>query len=218
MKRVAAALLVVNLLVALWFMLRPSGMEADNHGDDLLRMVSEVPDLPVRSDATCLFVGPVREGRVVRDMRNLHSGWQEINRLVPGQVRYRVYVASGVMPVELSVAPEGPDLLSVVRMSLQETGLEDVESYLMGEGELAGSVSLGLFAELNNAQRLLLRLQDNGIEAEMAQEPLLQEQSWLAELASKVSPRVLSAMENLLLTRPEMRIEQNLCEMFALRE
>lgn len=218
MRRIAGLLLFINLLLALWFLLRPSS-PGDGVGDeDRLRMVNEVSGLRVRPDADCLFIGPVREGRVVRDIRNLHSGWQEINRLVPGQVRYRIYISESTIPDELPGVAGETDFLSVVRVALEEAELGDVESYLMGEGEFAGSVSLGLFAELSNAQRLLGRLRESGIEAEMAQDPLLQEQQWLAELASNVPPRALSAMENLLLARPEMRIEENLCEMFALRE
>lgn len=218
MRRIAGLLLLINLLLALWFLLRPSSPGDDVGDEDRLRMVSEVSGLQVRPDADCLFIGPVREGRVVRDIRNLHSGWQEINRLVPGQVRYRIYISESTIPDELPGVAGETDFLSVVRMALEEAELGDVESYLMGEGEFAGSVSLGLFAELSNAQRLLGRLRESGIEAEMAQDPLLQEQQWLAELASNVPPRALSAMENLLLARPEMRIEENLCEMFALRE
>jgi len=218
MRRGAALLLVINLLLALWFLLRPSTPGDDVSDENRLHMVSEVSGLQIRPDANCLFVGPVREGRVVRDIRNLHSGWQEINRLVPGAVRYRVFISENAMPAELPGDAGESDLLSAVRLALEEASLGDVESYLMTEGEFAGSVSLGLFAELNNAERLLGRLQEGDIEAEMGRDPLLEEQPWLAELASNVPPRALSAMENLLLTRPEMRIEENLCEMFALRE
>lgn len=218
MRRVALALVVVNLLFALWFLLRPSGGQVGERDEPRLLAVSEVPGLKVRPDASCLFVGPVTEARVVRDLQNLHAGWQEINRVVPGELRYRVYVRGDDESSGVAAPAEGQALLAVVRSSLQEVGLEDVESYLMGDGEFAGFVSLGLFAEQDNAQRLLSRLQENGVGAELAQDPQLLGQSWLVELSSNVPSRVLSAMENLILTRPDMRIEENLCEMFALRE
>jgi len=215
MKWLAGLLLVANALVVLWFVLRPDGAGGELSAEEPLLMVSEVAGLQVRADAQCLFVGPVREARLVRDVRNLHSGWREVVRLVPGEVRYRVYALPGDAVDE---AREGQSLLVGVRGLLQESGLDDVESYQMVDGELAGAVSFGLFAEQENAQRLLVRLNENGIAAEMREDPRLIEQPWLGELASNVPPRALSAMENLLLTRPEINIEQNLCEMFALRE
>ncbi|GFZ77862.1 hypothetical protein GCM10011403_21000 [Pseudohongiella nitratireducens] len=215
MKSLAGLLLVGNLLLALWFVLRPGAPQESAAGS--LDTVGEVADLSVRPDAACLFVGPVQEERLVRDIRNIHSGWQMVTRSVPGEIRYRVYV----MPVSVvaeAQESEADGLLAGVREMLQESGLDDVESYQMLNGQLAGAVSFGLFAERENAQRLLVRLIESGIEAQMTEEPRLNEQSWLAELASEVPSRALSAMENLLLTRPEMNIEQNLCEMFALRE
>lgn len=214
MRRLLLVLLAVNVLLAVWFVLRPvQDREAVEVGERLM-LVGESRELLVRPDASCLFVGPVQEERLLRDLRNLHPGWQDVVRSVPEQVRYRVYVAEDAFPTE-----QGADGgVSAVRRALQQAGLEDVESYQMVGGEFHGAVSFGLFAGLDNARRLLERLQESGIAAAMIEEPLFEEQRWLVELASNVPARALLAMENLLLTRPEMNIEQNLCEMFALRE
>lgn len=217
MKQVVGVLLAVNALMAIWFVLRPSMMrEVSGVGGELV-LVSEATALQVREDAACLFVGPVSEDRLVSDLKNLHGGWKEIVRSVPGEIRHRVYVTESEMPA----APEDSadiGLLASVRTRLQDAALEDVESYQMVGGEFDGAVSFGLFAEQNNAQRLRERLQGSGVPALIAEEALYEEVAWLAELASNVPARALSAMENLLLTRPEMNIEENLCEMFALRE
>lgn len=217
MRRVVGVLLAINALMAIWFVLRPSVMREVSGVEGKLVLVSEAQALQVRADAACLFVGPVSEDRLVRDLENLHDGWQEVVRSVPGEIRHRVYVTEN----ELPATPEdgaGIGLLAAVRTGLQDAALEDVESYQMVGGEFDGAVSFGLFAEQNNAQRLLERLQGNGIPALIVEEALYEEVVWLAELASNVPARALSAMENLLLTRPEMNIEENLCEMFALRE
>jgi hypothetical protein len=121
-------------------------------------------------EPSCWRLGPLGEAayREVRAVLNVSGiDWQVNTELVGQQPKYRVYLPTSDVPAE-------------VRRISQELKSKGIDNFRITEGELAGSLSLGLFVSQELAQRLVNAAQAAGHSALILQIERGHLQYWFA--------------------------------------
>jgi hypothetical protein len=212
MRRAVVWLLAINLLVLLWHVVRPqSGRVAPLPvaGGDLT-LLSELSGEQLQSRERCWLVGPL-----VPDARTalgevwptIESGRWLVRELGIGQqLLHRVYIE----PPD-SVA--GSVFLSELSAAIEEANY-DIDSYLVAEGTLADSISLGLFADATNAARVHAQLELLGYEPITAAESRSVRRDWLQlwylDLEEQARQLLVARFDAMALA-----VTENLCETIA---
>lgn len=207
-------LLAVNLLAALWFLLRTDVhlQTAVDSSDASLTLVQDMsPPRTVVTPALCYILGDFdSEEEAVAAI----DGTSLTYKLIVQQVAMEELARYRVRSVIAANREEAELRLSQLREVISRAAV-NIDSYLVTTGPLANSVSLGLFAEQSNAlnvQRILAAL---GEEIIVEQENPLQNRFRLlvgdlhdVEMAEE---RWVEQGLELRLVEPS----QNLCEMIA---
>lgn len=212
MRKAIAWLLAVNILVLLWHLLR-SQVENDAPvpvaGSQVV-LLSELEHAQLQSRERCWLVGPLAPdfSVVLEDVSSaVDSEHWLIRELAGDQQRlHRVYVVppaavvAGVFLSELNAAIQAADY--------------NIDSYIVAEGNLAGSISLGLFADAANAARVHAQLEVLGYEPVTSAESRSTSRQWLQLWYQNIEDQVLQS----LLARFNamgLAVTENLCETIA---
>lgn len=219
MRRLALALLMLNILYALWVGLRPvPGLPASADGRsyaETLVMLEEVDwplvliePLPV----TCPALGPFTSESELRAFAGEHvlgRPWQmraEAQALPP---LHRVYIP----PEALGLS--GTALATSIRDTIDAAGF-DIDTYLVAGGDLDGVVSLGLFASQANARGVYEQITGLGLAVEMQTENRSRNFYWIVLSGDEGSDFAQESVAALQALNPDAGISEKLCEMIAL--
>ncbi|MGM0633549.1 MAG: hypothetical protein ACQETO_10310 [Pseudomonadota bacterium] len=99
------------------------------------------------------------------------------------------------------------------RSAAAEAG-EELDSYVMTEGERANAVSLGLFSQEQNARNLQSRVASFGMDARLEQEISIRTVEWVELFASREWMNE-TRRSGLAAYAPDLRVTENLCQMIA---
>jgi hypothetical protein len=219
MRRLALALLMLNILYALWAGLRPvsdppASTDSRSYAETLV-MLEEV-DWPLALNeppsVNCPALGPFASESELRAFADEHvSGrqWQmrtEAQALPP---LYRVYVP----PAALGLS--GTALATSIRDTIDAAGF-DVDTYLVAGGELDGVVSLGLFASQANARGVYEQITGLGLAVETQTENRSRNFYWIVLSGDEDSDFAQESVAALQALNPDAGISEKLCEMIAL--
>ncbi|HDZ08253.1 hypothetical protein [Pseudohongiella sp.] len=218
MRRLALALLMLNILYVLWAALRPAPVPAVSDGPsagEVLVLLEEI-DRPVpavtQAPAVCAVLGPfASEGDLLAFADAQLSGrdWQMSVDEQALPLMYRVYVP----PADAELA--GAALLASVRDAIAGGGFA-IDSYLVVGGDLDGMVSLGLFAEPDNARRVYDQISGLGVAAEMRTEERIRNLYSIVFRADEDSDFIQESVAALQAVDAGSGITEKLCEMIAL--
>lgn len=215
MRLALGALLAVNVLYALWGVLRPTLDEPHQLAQPLQRVTADPAPVSLAGDAlSCVELGPFTDeegSRVFASQLLVGSHWSVVSRSLPAAIRHRVYVPA---------APNraaAQDRLAEVRGIINQVG-GGIDSYLVTSGELDNAVSLGVFAEMANAQRVQDLLADQPVEVKIRDESRAANQYWLRVSTDKMLD--FSEKNDLEVEFQGVIavLEQNVCETIAQRD
>ncbi|ALO47104.1 hypothetical protein [Pseudohongiella spirulinae] len=212
MRRAIVCLVAINLLVLLWHVIRPPSVvtgRVQEAGDELL-LLAEMEAAQLKLRDRCWLAGPLAPGYRA-DMDEvwpvIDAGrWLIVERNGDQQSLHRVYIA----PPES--VPAGV-FLTQLNDAIRDASY-NIDSYLVAEGVLAGNVSLGLFADMANAERVHAQLEVLGYEPVIAAESRSVAYEWLQIWYQDLEVRA----RQLLLERFDamaLAITENLCETIA---
>jgi hypothetical protein len=182
-------LLVLNLFYYVWHQQQApmrvkevAPLSLYRSAEDNIRLLSEsgnVPSVQARAlpvappgapQAVCLFIGGyATEGDIQpleQRLIGLDVSAQVQSRNAEGAVDYWVYL---------------PPLASrqASMRQLRELQSRHIDSYLIGEGNLAGGISLGMFPRMDLADALVGRLSEAGYEPQVRELPRAYRSFWL---------------------------------------
>lgn len=217
MRRLALALLMFNILYALWAALRPppepAASDSRPAGESLVLLQEIARPVPAFQQAPrrCAALGPFASERELRAFAEVHLPgrvWQigVDEQALPAL--YRVYV-----PPDAQVG--GAALLASVRDVMNSAGV-GIDSYLVVGGDLDGVVSLGLFAEQDNARRVYDQISPLGVEVEMQVEERIRNLYSIVFRADEDSDFIQESAAALYALDASAGITEKLCEMIAL--
>lgn len=218
MRKLALALLMLNILYALWTMLRPApaAVVADSPSTGEVLVLLEEIDQPViavpPAPAVCAVLGPFANEadlRAFADAQLTGRDWQMDVDVQALPSMYRVYVP----PPGPGLA--GSELLASVRDAIVSADLT-IDSYLVVGGDLAGAVSLGLFAEPDNARRVYDQISGLGVAVEMQSEARARNLYSIVFRADEDSDFIQESAGALQVMDAGSSITEKLCEMIAL--
>lgn len=211
MRAAVLGLLAINLLVLLWHLLRPQtdDVRSVDLGGSELALLSELAADQLQAKERCWLVGPfLSDPREVLGELALvfdSARWQ-LNEFDEGQQLHRVYVSP---PESVAVSA----FLSGLNEAIDTAGY-NIDSYIVADGVLAGSISLGLFADADNALRVHGQLQELGYDPVTALEsrPVVREwlQLWYQDLEEQARQSLLALFDTMALA-----VTENLCETIA---
>ncbi|MBC54806.1 MAG: hypothetical protein CMQ34_13335 [Gammaproteobacteria bacterium] len=219
MRRLALALLMLNILYALWTGLRPApGLSGDTSArqfPDTLVLIGEL-DRPLvaveQTPAYCLALGPFgSEGEVQAFADAYLSGqqWRLAVEEQPLPPLSRVYVSSSGSELV------GSALLTSVRDTINAAGLA-IDSYLVVGGDLDGVVSLGLFADQGNALGVYQQIEGLDLAVEMQAENRTRNLYSIVLTGDESADFTEESAEAWASMDVEVGITEKLCEMIAL--
>jgi hypothetical protein len=223
MRTLMLALLMVNLVYALWAGLRPMPVPADIAAEDssrealvlldeIERPALAVDQVPGGTPAACLALGPFVSELTLRAFAEAHlvgQTWRlDVEELALPPM-YRVYVPSSAANVG------DPPLLASVRGVIAGAGL-DIDSYLVIGGVLDNAVSLGLFAEQANALNVREQIAARGIAVEMQPDLRTRNLYSIVIAADEDSDFIQEAASALQAFEAEAGVTEKLCETIAL--
>lgn len=116
--------------------------------------------LQVAEIDVCHEVGPFSDEKHMRDWivkHGVEENAQPVEREVPGVSSYLVYYPAA----ETFIASERNVAM------LQNKGIEDL--WLINKGDMVGAISLGLFKEKTNADKLFERMMEKGLNVKMTE-------------------------------------------------
>lgn len=90
-----------------------------------------------------------------------------------------------------------------------------IDSYLITEGEFANGISLGLFKQLGSAQGVLAAMKSAGYEAEIHPIERSRSQFWVGFSAELESSNLGAMLTQLIDDSEKLNFSETLCEMFA---
>jgi len=223
MRTLMLALLMVNLVYALWAGLRPMPAPADIAAEDssrealvlldeIERPAFAVGQVPVGMPPACLALGPFVSELALRAFAEAHlmgQTWRlDIEELTLPPL-YRVYAPSP------AASAQGPALLASVRGAIADAGL-DIDSYLVAGGDLDSAVSLGLFADQENARSVHTQISGLGIAVEMQPDLRTRNLYSIVIATDEDSDFIQEAALALQAFEAEAGITEKLCETIAL--
>ncbi|WP_339860077.1 hypothetical protein [Pseudohongiella acticola] len=219
MRRLALVLLMLNLLYALWVALQPASGPVETAGDrsgvETLVLMSEIErplSIIERQPELCIALGPFSDESSLRALASEQlqgRDWRagvEAEPLVP---LYRVLVP----PAE--TGPAGAALLTSVRSAIEGAGL-DIDTYLVVGGDLDGVVSLGLFADRDNASNVYEQVSGLGAAVEMQVENRTRRVYFIVFQNDEDSDFIQESAEIAQGIDAGAGITEKLCEMIAL--
>jgi|GEM_PF-3463192 len=219
MRALVLALLTANLLYGLWAVLRPISPPAELTVeprfreslvllDEIQRPLLVIEERPER----CMALGPFvsePDARAFAEALLLDRPWRldvEEQALPP---LYRVYVPSP------DAGAEGRTVLASVRDAIVRAGL-DIDSYLVVGGDLDNAVSLGLFADQDNARNVHEQISGLGIGVEMQTDLRTRNLYSIVIAGDKDSDFIQETAVALQAFEAGAGITEKLCEMIAL--
>lgn len=219
MRRVMLALLVLNILYALWSGLRPAPALPDGRPGqqypETLVLLEEV-DRPLvaieQPPAYCPALGPFANESDLRAFAEAHlSGrqWQTATETQALSPMYRVYVSSAGADLA------GTALLASVRDTIDAAGLE-IDTYLVVGGDLGGVVSLGLFANESNASAVYQQAAGLDLAVEMQSENRFRNLYSIVLSRDESADFIQQSVAALQSLDLDAGITEKLCEMIAL--
>lgn len=221
MRWLVLALLMLNILYALWAVLRPaSAPTAHDAGGghrfvEPLVLVQEMDQPPLvieRPPAVCLALGPFGRDDEARDFAAAHLAGRDWRISVDAQElppMHRVYLPPP------DAGPAGTALLVSVRDAIDAAGL-DIDSYLVVGGDLDGVVSLGLFAGQGNARNVYGQVAGLGLAVEMQTENRTRSRYSIVLAGDEDPDFIQESVVALQAWDAAAGITEKLCEMIAL--
>lgn len=219
MRRLVLALLMLNILFALWMVLRPVPDASDVAGaqqfSEPLVLRGEIARplrVVERQPAYCPALGPFASEDDVRAFADAHLTAQPWRIAIDEQALpplYRVFVPPA------DAGPDGAALLVSVRGAIEASGL-DIDSYLVVDGDLDGAVSLGLFAGRGNAQSVYGQIEGLDLAVEMRTENRSRNLYSIVLTSYEDSDFTHESVAALQALDAEAGITEKLCEMIAL--
>lgn len=219
MRTLALALLMLNILYALWTVLRPapelSGAAQPRSYPESLVLLGELERPLVAVEPVpvyCPALGPFASESDLRAFADTHlSGrqWRMAIDEQPLPPMSRVYVP----PAGAGLA--GAALLASVRDTINSAGL-DIDSYLVVGGDLDGVVSLGLFADQGNALSVYGQIEGLDLAVEMLAENRTRNLYSIVLTDDEGSDFTEESIAALATLDVDAGITEKLCEMIAL--
>ncbi|MEX0739015.1 MAG: hypothetical protein WD071_06720 [Pseudohongiella sp.] len=220
MRTLLLALLMLNVLYALWSVLRPlplpAGSAAQARVGDSLVLLGELDHSPVllaeQAPELCVALGPFASEAELQAFAAVHLPDQTWRVAVDQQSilpMYRVYVP----PPDAGL--QGSAWLASVREDIVSANL-DIDSYLVVGGDLDDAVSLGLFAEQRNARNVYDQIEGLGMAVRMQTESRAQNLYSIVMAGDEGSDFIQEIVAALQATSANASITEKLCEMIAL--
>lgn len=176
MKWIFLSLLVVNIALISMQWLSSRGISLppeyeEGKGSERLKLLSEVNGgLSVgERSALCLLLGPLESREQAGLMLKVLNGDDENARLVVQNVKkapsYWVYYDNFLDKTALAMSVEFK--------------LKEVDSYVVGTGKLKGSLSLGVFENIDLAYRLKKMMKKKGYDTKISEITKVDNEFWL---------------------------------------
>ncbi|AZZ94632.1 hypothetical protein EUZ85_29515 [Hahella sp. KA22] len=134
--------------------------------------VEKAPETPVsKGEKLCLLMGPFEEDALAQGLRMALA---------------KRSVESVAFPKDISLAPEYWVYLEPMEsrktaiIKLRELQVRKIDSYLISQGELRNGISLGLFKNVDSANRLLKQRISEGYDAKIKEVPKGRLEYWVA--------------------------------------
>ena len=216
MRRVLALLLAINLLIGLWLGLRAESVSEESEflpaSAARLELVSDLTPDVRESRERCAELGPFSNEDLLQELPALNESVWSLGTVVSGeQSLYRVYLGPAADRAGALV------MLAEVRQRLEEAGL-NIDSYVVAEGVLDNAVSLGLFSNIDNAERVRDQLLQLGYDVQLEPETRRSEVLWLSAKLSDIPEGQLESWRPILAADGAISISENLCETIAHRK
>jgi len=218
MRRFVWGLVALNLLLLLWNGLRvdlhsPPAVSPVPDADGSLILLSELQYSPVsRQPERCLRVGPFVTAEAAglwQDMAGV-LGLSEV-QVVAANVRS----LSRVMLLGSETAEQALDQLSELRASMASASLQ-LDHYLVTSGEWANQISLGLFSDHSNAERIQAQLAALGHDVEIFTETRQVSVYWISMPHALVDEETREKVRLIVAEQEGLGNIENLCETIAL--
>lgn len=219
MRLAIGLLLALNVCYAIWVVVRPSSSESQEvvslSAPPLQLVAADSIELQAGGAAPlCVELGPFADEHSLQAFASgilADNLWSVAPRELPAMVRHRAYIPA----VESRV--EAQQQLKAVRDIIARLEV-DIDSYLITAGELDNAVSLGVFAEAGNAQRVQEVLAGQPFAVLIRDEARAQSEYWLRISTDKMFDFSRKNDFETEFHDVIAMLEQNVCETIAQRE